>query len=541
MRKILLSLLAVVCLTCKAQKTADSVIMTVGSKQVSLAEFEYIAHKNNEVDFSDSKSLMNYIELFRNFKLKVVEAESLGLDNRETFKQEWEEYKTQLIAGYMSDKQAEENFARTIYKRADEYLVLKQIFLPFQSKQCVTKDTLAPFKKAMEIYDKIAGGLSFDSVSVQYAQSSLAGNREIGSKQNEEEENAITIRYETIPFFLPMQKNKIFEEIAYATPVGNTAKPFRSAEGYHILKVEDRRPYFSKMLVAYINVPFELDSVKRTTDEVMAIINEVYDKAISGEDFTQLVYKYSVDTVDGGVLARFGPGEMVSSVEKITYALALGEISKPLVAEKGAYIFKLIERREAPAFEDVSEKLIADLGRKEQERNFGLFKSYDDSLKKEYKYVLYPKAYAELEKLADEFFPTSEQFQSKLKNMNKQLFRLNGKDFTQQDFGAYIQASPVSQKTYSKDFLNEELSLFVREEARKCEQNNLMIKYPEIALLLQEYRDGILLFDISNDKVWSKPVEEQEALETAWVKELNEKYTVTINPDALKLLSQKKK
>ncbi|MDR2533506.1 MAG: peptidylprolyl isomerase [Tannerellaceae bacterium] len=527
MRKILLSLLAVLCLTCKAQKMADSVIMIVGSKPVSLAEFEYIAHKNNEVDFSDPKSLMKYVELFRNFKLKVIEAESLGLDNSESFKQEWDEYKTQLIAGYMSDKNAEESVARAIYKKADEYIVLKHILIPFPSRKCVTKDTVAPFKKAMEVYAKIIGGMDFDSASV-HTQSSSAGED-------------VMVKAETLPFFLPMQKNKIFEEIAYATPVETTAKPFRSSEGYHILKVEDRRPYFSRMRAAYINVPYELDSINRSTDEVMAIINEAYGKAITGEDFTQLVYKYSADTVDGGILSWFGPSQMMASVEKAIYALAPEDISKPLVAEKGAYIFKLIERIATPAFEEVSPKLIADLGRIGQERNLDLFKSYDDYLKKEYKYTLLPKAYAELENLADEFFPTSAQFQSRVKDMNKPLFKLNGKDFTQKDLGAYIQASPLSFKTYSKDFLNEELAFFVREEARKYEEQNLITKYPEIAFLLQEYRDGILLFDISNDKVWSKPVNEQDALETAWVKELNAKYTVTINADALKLLSEKKK
>jgi peptidyl-prolyl cis-trans isomerase SurA len=125
--------------------------------------------------------------------------------------------------------------------------------------------------------------------------------------------------------------------------------------------------------------------------------------------------------------------------------------------------------------------------------------------------------------------------------MNKALFRLNGKDFTQKDFGDYIQASPLSSKTYSKDFLREELALFVREKAMDYEQQNLGSKHPEITHLLQEYRDGILLFDISNDKIWNKPAEEQEALEVAWLKELNEKYPVVINSGALNLLSKKKK
>ena len=48
-----------------------------------------------------------------------------------------------------------------------------------------------------------------------------------------------------------------------------------------------------------------------------------------------------------------------------------------------------------------------------------------------------------------------------------------------------------------------------------------------------EYRDGILLFEISNRRVWSKPMSEQKALDEAWIAELNEKYPVTINWEVL--------
>ncbi|HCC51294.1 MAG TPA: hypothetical protein DEQ30_03920 [Porphyromonadaceae bacterium] len=57
-------------------------------------------------------------------------------------------------------------------------------------------------------------------------------------------------------------------------------------------------------------------------------------------------------------------------------------------------------------------------------------------------------------------------------------------------------------------------------------------------MLVKEYYDGILLFEISNKRVWSRPVEEQEQLEAEWVKELKEKYPVEVNRKVLKSLKK---
>jgi peptidyl-prolyl cis-trans isomerase SurA len=541
MKKVLIGLLVLTCIGSKAQKAADPIVMSVGNKQIHLGEFEYIARKNNEVDFSNSESLMKYVELFKNFKLKVVEAEHLGLDKSESFVKEWNEYKKQLETTYLSDKKGEEACARAIYEKANVYLDLKQIYIPFNSRQCVTKDTLAPYAKAMEIYEKIIGGLDFDTVGIQYSAAPAPEVVEITEKVEPADENAPKVKYEHIPYFLPLQKLKVFEDVAYSTPAGSVSKPFRSAEGYHIIKIEELRPYFGGIHAAYINIPYTQDSTKRTKEEVAQIAEEVYNKATAGEDFSELVYKYSVDTLDAGVLSWFGPGEMIRPVEVATYALANpGDISKPVMTDLGAYIFKLLEKRPTTPFEEVSSRLITEMGKKDKERNFDLFKSYDEYLKKEYKYTFFPKAYAELEKLADEYFPTSEKFQESAGGMTNALFRLDGKEFTLKDFSEYMKASPLSAKTYSKDFMAEELTLFVREKATACEMLNLEKKNPEMTYLLQEYRDGILLFDICNDKVWSKPVEEQEGLEAAWLKELNEKYPVTVNKNVLNTLGKKK-
>jgi len=534
----LVGCLVLPCLTGSAQKLPDSVIMTIGDKQVPLSEFEYIAHKNNEVDFSSEQSIKNYVELFKNFKLKVVEAEQLDLDKTPAFESELEEYKTQLFSGYLVDKKGEEATARALHEKGNEYWVVSQILLPFQDEQCITGDTVPLYEKALEIYNRIRSGADFDTLGIAlYNQTREQGQQEVGEGQ----ERKIPVYYEYIPRFLPMQKLKAFEDAVYATAVGEVSVPIRTADGFHLIKVQDRRPNFRSVQVAYINIPYQVDSIERTPAEVLKDINEAYERAKAGEDFGALVHAYSVDTVDNGILSPpFLPGELLKPIEERILALAKpGDFTAPIVNEQAAYIFALVEKKERESFDAVKNDLISDMSK--TERNFDLYKSFDDYLKKAYNYTLYPAAYAELEKLCDDYFPSSKEFLEKSKEMNKTLVRLNGEDFPQKEFAYYIQKNPFSAKTYSKDFLNEVFALFVRDIATMFERKDLEVKYPEIAHLLQEYRDGILLFEISNKKIWNQPMEEQAALEAAWLKELNAKYPVTVNAKSLKKLKSKRR
>ena len=119
MKKLLISLGVFACVTVNAQIASDSVVMTVAGKQVPLSEFIFIAEKNGEVDLSSTKSVKSYVELFKNFKLKVAEAESLGIDQTSSFKSELDGYRAQLIDSYMSDKKGEKAAARAVYDRGD--------------------------------------------------------------------------------------------------------------------------------------------------------------------------------------------------------------------------------------------------------------------------------------------------------------------------------------------------------------------------------------------------------------------------------------
>jgi len=119
--------------------------------------------------------------------------------------------------------------------------------------------------------------------------------------------------------------------------------------------------------------------------------------------------------------------------------------------------------------------------------------------------------------------------------MTKPIMRLNAidRDFPQAEFAEYVKLKTLSNLTFSEDYLNEMFVFFVREIVTNLEKIDLEEKNPEFRKLMNEYYDGILLFEVSSNKVWSHPIEEQEKIEQEWLKELNEKFKVDINWNVL--------
>lgn len=522
MKKLLVLSLVFACTTGKAQTAADSVVMTVAGKQIPLDEFIYIARKNSEVDLSDSKSVKAYVELFKNFKLKVTEAEELGLDKTKAFNDELEGYRAQLTSSYLSDKDGEEAAVRVVYDRYGEQLELSHILFRLP-QQTLSKDTVAVYQKALQGYERIQKGEDIAVVGKELAD---ADQEHVG--------------YEYVHCLLPMQTVKAFENVAYSMPVGAISKPVRTAMGFHVIKIHSRKPNPGLVKVAHILIPFPKDSVELGEANTLARAEEVYKKVTNGADFGELAKEYSSDegsAKKGGELPAFGVGEMVKPFEVAAFALTTpGEICKPVKSRFGYHIIKLIEKKGIPSFEE--KKKVWSRQMAQGERNFEYYQAFDERMKQEYGYKFYPEAYAELQALCNDYFPSDPAFYEKAKDMNKVLFHLNGTDFPQSEFAYYIQRCPYSTKSYAGDFMQEVYELFIRDIVTTAERKNLTAKHPEFNHLMKEYRDGILLFDVSNKEVWSKPIDQQATLEVEWLKRLNEKYPVTVNWKILKKIKK---
>ncbi|MDR1981892.1 MAG: peptidylprolyl isomerase [Tannerellaceae bacterium] len=493
----------------------DPVIMTVAGKQIPLSEFLFIAQKNNEVNLSDAKSAKEYVELFKNFKLKVADAEAVGLDTTQVFKDELEEYKAQLISSYLSNKEAEDVLAKEIYDRQSEIVEVSHILFKLPGKT-ISKDTVSVYQHAMQVYEQIKNDDDFES---------------FGKKLSIE--NPQYFAYEYIRVLRPSYTAKAFEDAAYSTPAGSVSTPVRTSYGFHLIKVHSRKPNPGYIQVAHILLAFSNDSAGRNEDETLAIANELCKRARNGEDFGVLAKEYSSDNTKNneGILPAFGIGGVLKSFEEAAFSLTVpGEISDPVKTTYGYHIIKLIEKSGLPSFDNEKYYIIQAL--RQSERSAELT-PVADVLKQGYGYTRYPEAYAELQQLCDDYFPSDRAFQEKAKGMDKRLFSLNGTDYSQKEFVQYLSQKPYSTQTYSADFLQEVFDAFVREQVAAIKLQDMDVRYPEYAHLVQEYRDGILLFEISNRKIWSKPVAEQAELEKKWIEELNGKYPVTINRKVL--------
>jgi len=522
MKNLVTLILLFTCLTGYSQVLPDSVVMRVGEKDILLSEFLYIAQKNGEADFSNEQSLKDYIELFKNFKLKVAEAEHYGLDKTRAFVDEFATYRGQLTRSYLSDKDAEEAAAKVIYDRGNEILEISAIVyrLPMKS---LAKDTLVVYNEAMKTYQRVLKGQDLDK---------------LGKKLAEKESDKIA--YEYIRCLYPMKRSKALENVVYMMNPGDISKPIRTPDGYYIVKMHSRKPNPGSIQVAHILIAVSEKATKKDKAEALKQANELLIQIESGSDFAELAKEYSADIAtgqNGGVLPYSVPGSLFQQFEDAAYSLSsVGEISKIVETPHGYHILKLIGKKPRRSFGEEKESLIA--GMSKGEYNFDIYKVADERLKKGLGYVFHPEAYAELEELSHDYFPSDEAYFEKAQYMEKPLLHLNETPFDQKEFAYYMQRNPFSVKTYAGDFMKEVYDLFVRDLVTITERNSLETKYPEYLHLIQEYRDGILLFEISNQMIWSQPVAEQASLEAEWIKRLNEKYPVVINWDIVKKLGK---
>ncbi|MBR4962454.1 MAG: hypothetical protein IKY54_00960, partial [Muribaculaceae bacterium] len=88
----------------------DPTIMTINGKEIKKSEFDYIYNKNKQQQL-EQKSLDEYLEMFKDYKLKVIEAEANGIDTTKAFISELQGYRNQIAQGYLVDQEADEKLA----------------------------------------------------------------------------------------------------------------------------------------------------------------------------------------------------------------------------------------------------------------------------------------------------------------------------------------------------------------------------------------------------------------------------------------------
>ncbi|MEA4840376.1 MAG: peptidylprolyl isomerase [Bacteroidales bacterium] len=477
MKKTVLFLFFSVCLSICTAQIKDPIIMDIGGNAVTKSEFEYIWNKNSANAVSDQKSLDEYVDLFVNFKLKVAEAKAQGIDTTKAFINELSGYRRQLAAPYLTDKDVEEALVKEAYERIKTYVETSHILISVRPDDC-PEDTLKAWQKISKIYQRAIQGEDFAKLAKE--------NSEDGSKNNGGYLGCTTGGHFVYDF----------ENAAFNTPVGEISKPFRTQFGYHIVKVHSRYPANGLYRSGHI---LKIVSPTATEEEKAAAkdsIFKIYNALKNGEDFRLYATKHSDDKNAASHNGEYGflfCGSLPIEYEKNIFNLKVGEYSEPFQSKYGWHIVKALEFKPYPEMDALRENINTNIAR-DKRSELGK-RTLVEKLKKEYNYTCNKESIEAFFESSGYTIVLAEKSVSDIP-----LFTLNGVTFTQKQFAAFLK----NRKNLYSSNLNDAFDSFVQQEVLSYEDSQLEKKYPEFGHLMQEYSDGILLFDVSNREVWEK-------------------------------------
>ncbi len=509
-RVLFIVLFTVVTLGCIKAQTSDPTLLTVAGEKVSKSEFLNVYKKNNvKGEAMDKKSLEEYLELFINFKLKVKEAEEQKLDTFTSFKTELAGYRKQLAQPYMTDKTVDENLIKEAYDRAQWDIRASHILIRLD-KDAAPEDTLAIYDTIMKIRNRILKGESFESLAKEKSDDPSSRDREDPNSKSVVKGNGGDLGY-----FSVLDMIYPFENAAYNTKVGNVSMPIRTDYGYHLIKVVNKQPAMGKVVVAHIFVSVPKDAKPEDLAGYKTKIDEAYGKLKNGAKYEDIVTEYSDDkgsAAKGGVLPGFGVNRMVPEfIDAITKLKNIGDYSEPVKTAYGWHIIKMVERKPIKSFDDEKTQLKARIikdSRSDKSKESVIFR-----IKNEYNYKDFPEALKEYYTVVDSTIFDATWDVKKAEKLTKNIFSLGEKNYTQTEFTQYLGSKQTKRaKMNIKGFVNEKFNQFVDDKCMEYEDSRLETKFPEFKSLMKEYRDGIMLFELTDKKVWSKAIQDTNGL-----------------------------
>jgi peptidyl-prolyl cis-trans isomerase SurA len=476
-----------------SQLKKDEVLLTVDNNKINANEFIRVYNKNlNLVQDESQKNVDEYLELYINYKLKLREAKELGFNKKDQYIKEFNKYKKQLANNYLTDNTATENLIKEAYDRVSYDVNVDHILVVLDANET---DTTSVYNQVLGYRDRLIKENDFSNIKSQL-------------------HNGQTIHAEELGYFSGFKMVYAFENVAYNTPIGEVSMPFRTQFGYHVLKVNDKRESKGYATVAHIMVSNKQKDESIKPEER---INEIYNLLNQGQSFESLAKQYSDDQSSakkGGELKSFKSSQL-GSVEFEDQAFALqnqGDISKPFKTAFGWHIAKLINKKPIESFDDMKSKLEAQVKRDARSKIIdetfynGLMKRYSIPKNVDLSYfetILNDKVYSN-----EWSVPVS-------LDQNKILINFGDKQLTYHDFALYMESNQkqIAKKQSFNTFVNQLYKGYLKKRLLAYHEDNLENINPEYAAVLSEYRDGLLLFDLMQEKIWDAVKEDSIGLQ----------------------------
>lgn len=430
------------------------------------------------------------LELFINYKLKVREAEALGLEKTEEFSREFSSFKETLIRPYLIKNSLEEGELRKAYSRMQEVVRASHILFQFPPN-ATTEDSLIVLKMALKVKGEIENGGDINELAVQYS-----------------DDPSAKINKGDLGYFTGLQMVQPFEDAAYTLQAGQVSDPVLTNFGYHIIKVQDRQPNPGQVRVSHILVRFDAENPTQEENarrKISDIYAEIQKENTVWEDIVKTYSEDPATNQRGGLLPWFGVGSMIPEFEMGAFSLTeIGEVSPPLKTQYGYHILRLEEKKPIASFEEMEENIRSRILR---DSRSGMIQSQVVAIQKaRYGYQEDESSVSRLAQILNPVAKTSFAFEVTNQSLdNAPLFTLQGKTYLVSDLTAYMDGEEISPK-YTGGTFDLWFDRFVAKTLAQTEEQDIESNNKEYQMLLKEYHDGILLFSLMNQEVWEKGI-----------------------------------
>lgn len=498
----------------------DKTLLVIENQKVPVSEFLDIYTKNNKnVDYSKA-SIDEYLDLFINYKLKLMEIQRLSLDTQKNFINEFQKYRDQLAQSYLIDKNTVDKLLNEAYTRIQNDVRVSHILVKL-SPYANPKDTLKAYNKALEIRKKLLNGADFAKLAIEMSDDNSARD------QNTADGRLIPGNGGDLGYFNVFNMLYEFETAAYNLNVGEISLPVRTPVGYHIIKLTEKHPAIYRFKIAHILLMYPPNATAQDKESIKAKADSIYKEILRGADFAELASLHSEDKGSankGGELPWLTPFRLVPSFVQPIYNHKPGDYIPPVETFYGWHIIKLIDKQSPPEFASVKQELLTKLYK--DSRYLLAQKKIADSLKHVYKIQYDKKSLVNIAKSINKDSLIKRSFkESQIPNLDNILVKIDDHPIYIKDFANYIKKNQ-SLFTNTDDiqiFVNKMFDNFLNDKILEIEKENLEKKNPKFATQINDYKEGILIFNLMDQNVWSKAMQDTAGLK-AYYETIKNKY-----------------
>jgi peptidyl-prolyl cis-trans isomerase SurA len=480
-------------------------LLTVGSQKVSREEFVSLYKKNiPNPDFGE-RSLNAYLNLLVAYKLKIQQANDLNIEQLPHIQGELRSHANQLALPYLTDRDLLEKMLQEAYDYSLQDAHARQIMVrvsPFAKPQ----DSLAAYRTALRIRDRLVKGEDFDKVAAEESEKSeivTVGNR------REKQIGASDLNYFNA-FAMPYS----IERFAFNSKIGEFSMPLRTDIGFHIVQVLDRQPTLGRVNASriFLNVDNaeEDELVKRKADSLYFLITG---GVRTFEDIARQFSDDKISGIKGGRMAEFNVTRADPKFIAQLYKMPVEVVSRPFRGTDGYHIVIIHSVGNVASYEELRSELLIRLQR--DPRAELVRQSFVNSLRKEYPITEFRGALKNFASLLDSTEISGFWMYEPDEYSDSILVKVGTITATYADFGKVVENNQMSY-----NFDNERFMTFIERSYNRHIEDLLILneaevvgeKYAEFNHEFNDYRNAVLAFEITDQQVWRRSTQDTTGL-----------------------------